>query len=222
MHTTTVRIQYKPGNENSNPDVLSRLPLPESPSSEPIPGETVFLMDTLQASPVNATQIRNCTSKDPILAKARTLILQGWTYTPDKDFQPFQLRKEELSVHDGCVLLGSRVVIPEVLRSKMLEQLHQGHPGITRMKALARRFVWWPGMDQQLEQKVRSCVNCQQHQNKPATALYIRGSGQSDPAKSPCRLCWTIFGKNVSNNCRCIFQVDRCSDSEYSHFQEYN
>ena len=103
------RIQYKPGNENSNADVLSRLPLPESPSSVPIPGETIFLMDTLQASPVDATQICNCTSKDPILAKARTLILQGLTYTPDKDLQPFQLRKEELSVHDGCGLLGSRV-----------------------------------------------------------------------------------------------------------------
>ena len=58
--------------------------------------------------------------------------------------QPYQLRKEELNVHDGCVLLGSQVVIPEALKSRMLEQLHQGHPGITRMKALTRSFVWWP------------------------------------------------------------------------------
>ena len=56
-------------------------------------------------------------------------------------------------------------MIPEALKSRMLEQLHQGHPGITRMKALTRSFVWWPGVDQQLEQKVKSCINCQQHQN---------------------------------------------------------
>ena len=132
------RICYKPGSENSNADVLSRLPLPDTPSSVPIPGETVFLMDILQSSPIDVSQIRNATSKDPVLSKVRILVLQGWTYTPDKELQPYQLRKEELSVHDGCVLVGSRVVIPEALKSRMLEQLHQGHPGITRMKALAR------------------------------------------------------------------------------------
>ena len=61
-------------------------------------------------------------------------------------------------------------MIPEALKSRMLEQLHQGHPGIIRMKALARSFVWRPGVDQQLEQKVKSCTNCQQHQNSPTTA----------------------------------------------------
>ena len=101
-------------------------------------------MDILQYSPIDIFQICNATSKDPVLSKVRTLILQGWTYTPDKELQPYQLRKEELNVHDDCVLVGSRVVIPEALKSRMLEQLHQGHPGITRMKALTRSFVWWP------------------------------------------------------------------------------
>ena len=164
------RIQYKPGSANSNADVLSRLPLPESPSSVPVPGETIFLLETLHTSPIDATQIRNWTNKDPLLAKVRTMILQGWICTSDKELQPYQLRKHELSVHDGCVLIGSRVVIPDAARTRMLDQLHQGHPGITRMKGLARSFVWWPGMDHQLEQKVKACPNCQQHQNTPATA----------------------------------------------------
>ena len=59
---------------------------------------------------------------------------------PDKELQPYQLRRGELSVHEGCVLVGSHVVIPEALKSKMLEQLLQGHPGIIRMKAHARMF----------------------------------------------------------------------------------
>ena len=33
-------------------DVLSRLPLPEKPESVFVPGETVLLMQSLQASPV--------------------------------------------------------------------------------------------------------------------------------------------------------------------------
>ena len=47
------QIQFKPGKDNSSTDVLSRLPLPESPSSVPLSGETIFLMDTLRTSPVN-------------------------------------------------------------------------------------------------------------------------------------------------------------------------
>ena len=163
-------IQYKPGSANSNADVLSKLPLPESPSSVPVPGETIFLLETVHTSPLDATQIRSWTNKDPILAKVRTMILQGWTHTSDKELQPYQLRKDELSVHDGCILIGSRVVILDAAQTKMLDQLHQGYPGITRMKGLARSFVWRPGMDHQLEQKVKACPNCQQHQNLPATA----------------------------------------------------
>ena len=61
-------------------------------------------------------------------------------------------------------------MIPDVARTKMLDQLHQGHPGITRMKSLGSSFVSWPGMDHQLEHKVKACPNCQQHQNTTATA----------------------------------------------------
>ena len=38
------------------------------------------------------------------------------------------------------------------------------------MKGLARSFVWWPGMDRQLEEKVKCCQNCQQNQSTPAVA----------------------------------------------------
>ena len=106
------KIQYKPGKENLNADVLSRLPLPESPDSVPLPGETIYLMDTLQGSSVNAAQIRTWTSKDPVLSKVQTMVLQGWTHTTLDELKPYQQRKDQLSVHDGCVLLGSRVIIP--------------------------------------------------------------------------------------------------------------
>jgi len=38
------------------------------------------------------------------------------------------------------------------------------------MKSLARGCVWWPGLDQQLEQQVRTCASCQQVRNKPSAA----------------------------------------------------
>ena len=155
------QIRYKPSKDNSNVDVLSRLPLPESPSSVPLPGETVFLMDTLQTSPIDATQIRTWTNNDSLLARVRDMVLKGWNNTSEEALKPYQHCQNELSVHAGCILLGNRVVIPSAGRQKVLELLHQGHPGITRMKGLARSFVWWPGMDSDLENKVKSCLSCQ-------------------------------------------------------------
>ena len=40
-----------------------------TPSSVPIPGETIFLMDILQSSPIDVSQIHNATSEDPVLSK---------------------------------------------------------------------------------------------------------------------------------------------------------
>ncbi len=64
------------------------------------------------------------------------------------------------------------MVVPPQGRQAVLEQLHEGHPGMTRTKALARMYVWWPGLDSNIEQSVQQCVPCQQQQpEQPATPL---------------------------------------------------
>ena len=77
-------------------------------------------------------------------------------------------QKEELSVHDRCVLRGDQVIVPPAGHSVVLEVLHDGHPGVTKMKQLARSIVWWPGIDKDLENKVRQCKQCVLAQKSPA------------------------------------------------------
>ena len=163
-------IEYRPGDKHSNTDVLSRLPLPESVRETPQPGEMVLLMESLQSSPVNANQIKRWTDHDPILSKVRDFTLQGWQHSSDEQLQPYQRRHEELSVEDGCVLWGTRVVVPPAGRARVVEELHEGHPGVSCMKSLARSFVWWPGMDHDLEAKVKSCQQCQVTRHSPPPA----------------------------------------------------
>ena len=104
------RIVYKPGREISHADGLSRLPLPDTPKLVPLPGETVLLMEHLDASPVSCKQVQRWTDKDPVLSKVRQYLLQGWPSESGEAFKPFRQRREELSVQDGCVLLGAQVV----------------------------------------------------------------------------------------------------------------
>ena len=52
----------------------------------------------------------------------------------------------------------------------MLEELHETHPGVSKMKALARSYVWWPHMDKEIEEVVRTCENCQANCPSPPVA----------------------------------------------------
>lgn len=88
----------------------------------------------------------------------------------EEEFEPFKSRKDELSVQDGSLLWGNRVIIPSLGRPGVLKQLHQSHPGVSRMKALALSYVWWPKIDCDVEMMVKSCGTCQEHRNVPAVA----------------------------------------------------
>ena len=52
----------------------------------------------------------------------------------------------------------------------MMCELHAAHPGINRMKGLARSYVWWPWMDSDFENLVRKCTTCREHQHAPVAA----------------------------------------------------
>ncbi len=140
-------IRYKPGTAHANADVLSRLPLPDTPITEDTPGEITLSLNML------AKDVRSWTTRDPTLSKVRTMLSSGWKDCTDPALKAFTQRRDELSLDDGCILWGSRVIVPRQGRETVLEELHQGHPGIARMKALARSFVWWPGMGQRTRTK---------------------------------------------------------------------
>ena len=52
-------------------------------------------------------------------------------------------------------------------RLDKLQELHEAHPGATRMKRIARTLVWWPGIDSDIEQQVKHCHMCQSQQSFP-------------------------------------------------------
>ena len=164
-------ITYKPGSQHGNADLLSRLPLAGAPKEGPLPGDTIQLLDSLEISPISAAQIRKWTARDSILSKIIEVLLSGGTVKETGDeFQPYLRRREELSLQDGCILRGNRVVVPEVARQRILEELHEGHSGILRMKGIARGVVWWPGLDTDIESQMKSCQKCQTNQKAPASA----------------------------------------------------
>ena len=70
-------IRYKPGAQQAHADACSRLPLPDTPLSVPIPGDTVLLINHFDSTPVKASQIGLWMQRDPLLATITKYVLQG-------------------------------------------------------------------------------------------------------------------------------------------------
>ena len=85
------------------------------------------------------------------------------------------------TILQGCLLWGIRVIIPRKLQDKVLNLLHSTHPGIVRMKSLARSYVFWPGIDKDIEHLVKQCSGCQKQQNAPEKAFLHPWEWPSSP-----------------------------------------
>ena len=67
----------------------------------------------------------------------------------DNNLSPYTKRRLELSV-EGCVLWGCGEVVPGKGREQAY-MLHEAHPGVARMKSLARSYIWWLRMHKEIE-----------------------------------------------------------------------
>ena len=59
--------------------------------------------------------------------------------------------REALSVLDGVAMYGRRVIVPAGLRSEVLQCLHSGHQGTSKMNERALQVVFWPGITNDIE-----------------------------------------------------------------------
>ena len=106
------------------------------------------------------------TLNDPILVKLSDYISNGWPRYKsdcDVDLKHFWPIKNELSVQAGIVFRGNRVIIPHLLRQRVLFELHYGHLGQNKCKGKAREFMYWPGMSTDIDNLVSACEICNKY-----------------------------------------------------------
>ena len=135
-------IEFIPGKQNVYADFLSRRPIDADPSHDEQVTVNVMFIEGDQF--VNASMVARETKKDSVLSKVLHFTQHGWPEKPEPLFQPYHNKRLELTQEDGILLWNSRVVIPEVLRTILLKDLHAEHLGMVKMKQLARKYLWWP------------------------------------------------------------------------------
>ena len=71
--------------------------------------------------------------------------------------------KGHLSIEDGLIVHGCQLLVPRAMRRQVLADLHEAHQGIVRTKQRARLTVYWPGINNDIENIITACQFCQDH-----------------------------------------------------------
>ena len=155
---------------------LSRLPIKDSEGKdEDLPTELVLLMEAIDLMPITAGNIRKWTQSDAFFTRVYYYTQKGWPMDILETLKLYSSRWTELSTLNECLLWKNRVVIPEPERRQLLNELHQAHIGIGKMKSLVHMYLWWPKSMMILRKwwdSVRSV------DWKPYQHHYSRGNGQ--------------------------------------------
>ena len=167
---------WVPGRDNSAADALSRAPvdqptpadeLAEGPPSFSARLAIVFAIEDFDPAVVDPvlTNIQDATARDPVMIDLRDTILHG--FPNDKcnlslTLRPFWSVRDRLSIDndDGMVMVGARIVVPTSCRRDILRDLVRMHQGSTKLRQRARLSLYWPGMDNDIENAARSCRSC--------------------------------------------------------------
>ncbi|XP_065224410.1 uncharacterized protein K02A2.6-like [Planococcus citri] len=152
-------IRYAPG-KNNIADPLSRL-LQTSAATHTINDmyekNLINFVTQLAPKAVTLREIRKATENDPELSK----ICDSLISNQEIKLKPFSAIASELCVVEGVLLRGVRIIVPAELRDRVLQNAHEGHPGINKIKDRLRSKVWWPNIDKHAETCVKTCDTCQ-------------------------------------------------------------
>ncbi|KAI8519529.1 hypothetical protein Bbelb_027860 [Branchiostoma belcheri] len=165
-------IKYKPGKEMLLADALSRLSPHDKKEMEDM---KVQIHHIVRVTTTKLEEIRQETNKEinggikdqelQLLAEAVT---QGWPQKRNEippEIQGYWTIRDDISVEDGVLLAGSRIIIPKSMRPEILQKIHEGHLGMEKSKLRAKAAVYWVGLYKEIERMTQSCRTCQKYQN---------------------------------------------------------
>ena len=169
-----VKAKYVPGKDMLVADTLSRSPVSttESSSHEEIHAHVSDVQSSWQVSDAGLAKIRAETLKDVNLKAAMEYTIHGWPqYKEDVQLaaRDFFIIRGELSLHDGLLVRGDRIVVPFSLRKQILERIHEGHMGVAKCRERAAQSVWWPRIGKDITSRVASCRHCLEKQPSQAS-----------------------------------------------------
>ena len=179
-------LEYIKGKHNLLADPLSRLPLRTTniSTTEQAGYSGALLNIRIGDLPISKKELQRLTRQDPLLSRVILYMERGWPNDRKlipQEYMTFYEKRDSLSFEENILLWQGRIVIPKPLHDAVLATLHDGHPGIWATRALARFYVWWPNIDEEVEMYVKKCSPCQQNRPREPESLLFAWNTPSEP-----------------------------------------
>lgn len=167
----TYKIRHIPSNKNPA-DYLSRQPETDETTQKLIKNLEINTnyIDITEKPVINWEIVQTETNKDILLSQVIRYSTDGWPDIKlmDDKIKPYFMRRNEISIDRNCLFWGHRIIIPTVIRDKVLIELHKSHFGSTRMIEIAKSYFWWPKLNEEIVEISKQCENCLAYRNAPA------------------------------------------------------
>lgn len=190
-----IKLNYRRGSTMYLADTLSRAFLPYDVVQKTAEEfESVNMVEHIRVKPATLQEIRAHTEQDEVLQELMKVIKAGWPETKHEvphQLTPFFGIRDELSMQDGIVLRGERVVIPKSLQRQMVNRVHYAHTGTASSLSRARECIYWPGMSTDVKHFIEKCDVCRAFDKRQSKETFI-------PHESP-DLPWEKVGVDLFN-----------------------
>ena len=156
---------------------------------------TYQITNQLCARSNSLQQIRTATQDDDELELLKHTITQGWPSNIKEVpsvIQSYWKFREELTIEDGIILKGTRIVIPAKKQEAVLKLIHERHVGLNKCKLCAKETVYWPGLNDQLEKLILNCELCLKYSQSKCKQKPIMSLGQEIPLHP-----WTMLARDL-------------------------
>ena len=165
-------MHYLKGSKLVIPYTLSRASLPDTTPEIPENELSAYVHSILSEIPISKTRLAQFateTANDATLQQLKTYVQAGWPNIRidiDPSVHPFYNFRDQISVHNGLLLNGQRIIVPLNMRKEIKSVLHTSHVGIERTKARARESLFWPNINNDITEMIKNCTSCQHFQNR--------------------------------------------------------
>ena len=141
-------------------------------------------------------EIRQATQTDNNLALLKHTIMTSWTANIREIPQvlhPYWTFCEELTIEDSLILKGTQIIIPTKKCKAILRQIHDICLGLTKCKLHSKQAVYWPGLNEQLEQLILNCQLCLKYSRSKKKTDECSTLGQEVPIAPWTKLATDLF-----------------------------
>ena len=176
-------VVYKKGKDIPVADALSRVTPMDPEDNIKLPIIAVNLITThilLSAHPQDTfsrklDRLRKSTAQDNQLTRLSHYINTGFPCEKKNlltDLQEYWNYRDTLSIENGLLTCGPRIIVPQGMQAEMLQYIHDGHQGRERCLLRARNTVFWPKITYDIQELIERCIICQEHgKSQPITGI---------------------------------------------------